>query len=622
MLRISTISTKALVISLISTFSLLAFILALYISSQFKTEAFKAHKRISSQFIQVAARESLTNLDELLSDFGNEIQSDKTLRKNFKNFIKGKLSQSELEADLNAPFSRRFHTAGFLYLQKIRAYDKNLEPLIKSSEGIANLPESLDPELKAIADARSGADKLKMLNHLWYSNAGSHYSVLTPIGGLKVIGFIEITVDPVHNLKQIKETLGVPIQIIDAQNTERYLAEDWPNQIDNHVLADYFFENSAGRKVLGIEAAFDNAELVGDVNQVRNYALGLFSAVTLVFVLFASWFLNRSLFKPVADLVEEMHEAASGNLTLNIDNFGIREVHTLSNSLEDFVSTLRNNVQLILENSNSLYQSATGLSNSADKNKKGIYVQQEQTEQVATAMNEMNATVAEVARNTSAAAEAAHSSQEKSVLGKEAVEKVVYTIKSLSENILTSEGLIEHLNEESKAIGSILDVITSISEQTNLLALNAAIEAARAGEAGRGFAVVADEVRTLATKTQESASDIRNMVESLREGTLGAVDSMNISRRTAEQAVKEITTAGETIDEVSSAVSLMSDINTQIATAAEQQTTVAEEINRNIVKIRDVGIENTSIANGTAEDGSNMLRIAEGLKSSVQTFKI
>lgn len=622
MFNISSISIKTLITSFISVFSVLAIILAFYISHHFKQESFSANQRISSQFIHVTATEAIANLNKLLKELGGELQSDKTLRKQFKTVIVGKHSPSSLSEMLNESFHRRFHTAGFIYIEKIRAYDTNLNYLASSSEGKRNFVTELNSEMKNTAASREGSEKLKILNKLWFTEENSYYSALIPIGGLRVKGYLEVVVNPSHNLKTIEKALNAPINIVNSVGVDQHRSENWPESLDNFVLAEYHFSNLSGKKILGIKAAIDNTRLISQMNTARNTALLLFVVASSIFVVLAMLFLNKTLFKPVRDLVHEMNEASSGNLLVEIDNFGITEVHHLSNTLEELVSSLRSNVQVILDNSTNLFNSATRLSFSADQNKSSIFVQQAQTEQVATAMNEMNATVSEVARNTSAAAKAANDSHEKSVLGKEIVDSAVHTINNLSDSIKQSESLIEKLNDESKAISSILDVITSISEQTNLLALNAAIEAARAGEAGRGFAVVADEVRTLATKTQESASDIRHMVKSLQDGTLGAVESMNVSRSTADKAVDEIDLAGKTIDEVSAAVMQMSDINIQIATAAEEQTVVVEEINQSVVRIKDVGIENSKIASETAKDGVNLLQVAELLGLSVKKFKI
>ena len=621
MLSVSSISTKKLVTAIIIVLALFSIALALLISAQFKVSAFESKKEISSQFIEVTAKEAFKDLNDTLFNLGTELQSDKELRKLLKSVIARKEPAESLEIKLNESFSRRFHTAGLIELEKIRLYDKDMKYITSSSQGKSNLGVDINDNFKARALVREGADRLKMISQLWASKKDSHYSKLIHIGGFRVSGYLEIVVNPAHNLKVIEELLDTPIDIHNLNTESTYKSETWPNDLSNYVVADFFFDDIEGNKILGIEAAFDNSKFTSEIDSKRTFALVTFIIFSLVFIFIVSAFLNKTLFGPLETFVGEIREASSGNLLVEIDKYGVKEAHLLSVNLEEFVISLRENVKIILDNSTHLNSSAKSLSQSAEKNKNGIYVQQLQTEQAATAMNEMSITVAEVARSTADAAKAAANSQDKSLLGKKSVDNVIGTMNQLSNNIQESESLIEDLNKESKAIGAILDVITSISEQTNLLALNAAIEASRAGEAGRGFAVVADEVRTLANKTQESASDIRKMVESLQQGTHNAVESMTTSRNTAEQAVNEISVAGGAIDEVTDAVNLMSDINAQIATAAEEQSAVAEEINQNIIKIKDIGTDNTEVANTTAEEGVNMLQVSEILSDSVKRFK-
>ncbi|MFZ5593945.1 MAG: methyl-accepting chemotaxis protein [Pseudomonadota bacterium] len=247
--------------------------------------------------------------------------------------------------------------------------------------------------------------------------------------------------------------------------------------------------------------------------------------------------------------------------------------------------------------------------------------QRSETDRVATAMNEMSATVQEVARNAGQAANAAHQADEAARSGRQIVMQSIDAIDALAREVEHTAQVIQKLETESGSIGTVVDVIKSIAEQTNLLALNAAIEAARAGEQGRGFAVVADEVRTLASRTQQSTQEIQQMIQRLQHGASEAVQVMIQGRSQAQASVQQAAKAGESLEAITRAVSNITDMNTQIASAAEEQSAVAEEINRNILIISQVGDQSATGAQQTAAASEELARLAIQLRSLVTQFK-
>jgi methyl-accepting chemotaxis protein len=257
-----------------------------------------------------------------------------------------------------------------------------------------------------------------------------------------------------------------------------------------------------------------------------------------------------------------------------------------------------------------------------EQTKDSILKQKTETELVATAMHEMTATVQEVARNTEQASSAAQQADQDSNAGNDVVTQTVQAINDLSQDVEQASSVIEQLKGDSVNIGSVLDVIKSVAEQTNLLALNAAIEAARAGEQGRGFAVVADEVRTLAQRTQESTSEIENLIEVLQIGAEKAVKTMNNSRDRARLTVDQAERAGQSLAAITQAVSTISEMNSHIATAAQQQGSVTEEISRNIGNINDISEQNAHASEQTAEASHELARLGERLRSLVSQFRI
>ena len=261
------------------------------------------------------------------------------------------------------------------------------------------------------------------------------------------------------------------------------------------------------------------------------------------------------------------------------------EVGQVRTALDMLEAKLRTMETRILDCSGHLIAAAENSSTTATKTRADLKQQENEIQQVATAMTEMSSTVREVSNNASEAANSAHQAAEEVDKGKTVVEQTINSINQLSQEVENSTEVIHQLEQDSQNIGSVLEVINAVAEQTNLLALNAAIEAARAGEQGRGFAVVADEVRTLAGKTQQSTEEIRKMIDDLQSGVTRAVDAMSISRKKAHVGVEQVSEAGKSLDSIAQAVHVINDMNAHIAVAANQQSTVTEEINQSICNI-------------------------------------
>ncbi len=253
---------------------------------------------------------------------------------------------------------------------------------------------------------------------------------------------------------------------------------------------------------------------------------------------------------------------------------------------------------------------------------RNISEQQLSTEQVATAIHEMTTTVQEVTRSIAQTAEAAHQAFKETNVGDQMVNTTVTSIQAFATQINSVALAIQALEKNSENIGSIVDVIKSIAEQTNLLALNAAIEAARAGEQGRGFAVVADEVRTLAGRTRESTEEITQMVEKLQTGARESVLLMNNSKEQIDSVVEQAKKAGDSLSNISSSVSQINEMSTQIAVASEEQVSVTEEINQSLAKINVMAVQTAEGAGQTAKASDSMAQLAVTMKSLVQRFRI
>lgn len=323
-------------------------------------------------------------------------------------------------------------------------------------------------------------------------------------------------------------------------------------------------------------------------------------------------------------LLERLKSIAEGDgdLTQRLETTGKDEFGQIAHEFNVFVANLQESIANVVAVSNQLADKSNYIDKESNSTSQTADRQRQETTMAATAINEMSATVLEVARNTSSAADSAKSADQCAVDGQKIVTAMARGVEALAEEIETSSNAINLLKEDSVNVGAVLDVIRGIAEQTNLLALNAAIEAARAGEQGRGFAVVADEVRTLAQRTQESTQEIREVIERLQGGADTAVERMTGSSRKVGENVDAANNAGAALANITEAVKQIVDLNVQIASAAEEQTTVTEEINRNMVNISEQTDITAESAQSLATAAQELRNLSDNLHQTVGRFKV
>ncbi|TPQ27209.1 methyl-accepting chemotaxis protein [Methylomonas koyamae] len=312
----------------------------------------------------------------------------------------------------------------------------------------------------------------------------------------------------------------------------------------------------------------------------------------------------------------------TGNLTVRTRFSPSDEIGVMAQDFDHAAESIHKIVGKVSGYSQTLQRNAEVLLRAVENNSAGAQSQKEYIEQVASAMTEMAAAVQAVARNASQAAGAAAETDRQARAGQTVVQQAVGSINALAREIADAAGTVSNLENHVNDISSILDVIRSVSEQTNLLALNAAIEAARAGEHGRGFAVVADEVRTLASRTQSSTSEIQSMIEKLQSGSKQAVVAMNASRTLAEQSVEKAQASGQALGAITQSVATISTMNTQIATSAEQQNAVTEEVSYTVIKITEIAETGVDTARASLKSGIELTDLAKELEQAVSQFKV
>ncbi|MHB8473486.1 MAG: methyl-accepting chemotaxis protein [Gammaproteobacteria bacterium] len=334
------------------------------------------------------------------------------------------------------------------------------------------------------------------------------------------------------------------------------------------------------------------------------------------------WLVKKILLQKLQRISDVANAVSKGDISMKCDLVSHDLIGDLVKSFNDMAQSLRGMIGEITGSTAQLAAAAEQLTTITENTSHGIRQQQAEIDQVATAVNEMVATVQEVARNAEQAAHAAQEADQSAKSGALVATEAMGGIDALVNEVERSAGAIRELEAESENIGMVLDVIKGIAEQTNLLALNAAIEAARAGEQGRGFAVVADEVRTLASRTQKSTQEIHTMIERLQSGASNAVKVMEKARAQGKKGVDQVEKAAESLAMIAGAVATINDMNTQIASAAEEQSAVAEEINRNVVNISQAAVQSAAGSQQTASSSEDLARLAAQLQSLVGRFKM
>ncbi|MHB8821942.1 MAG: methyl-accepting chemotaxis protein, partial [Pseudomonadaceae bacterium] len=465
---------------------------------------------------------------------------------------------------------------------------------------------------------------IKQIRALRYD--GQDYFWINDLGPVMIMHPMQPKLEG-QNLSQVKDPTGKALfnEMVAVARRDGAGAVDYmwakPGEADPVPKISYVQLFQPWGWIIGSGIYVDDVEAEFKNYLVRFSIIGLFIAAIMA-VLVA--ILIRSITRPLRNSMSAMANIASGeaDLTRDLDVSGNDELTTLGRDFNRFTGKLRSVISQLLETAQSLGQSSQTLGSVSGDAFQQSQQQLQQMELVATAINEVTYAVQEVAKNAEHAASEVGDAENQAGQGQLNIEASLQQIDQLSATISQAVGVIQSLADETTKIGSVLEVIGSIADQTNLLALNAAIEAARAGEQGRGFAVVADEVRLLAQRTQQSTAEIQTMIERLQKNSGAAVNVIMESNRASQLTVEQASQAGESLGQIAQALRNLSGLNASIASATLQQSHVVEDINQNVTQAAGLAQQSTDAAEQTREAGKHLGELAERLNSLLRQFRV
>lgn len=610
------ISIKTLTTLIFFIFGAIVFSLIFLSTTHLQEVALESEKATTAGFVAVNVRAAIKNLNENATALGLSAAKLNPLRKATKKLLKmpnDNTTRLTLVTLLDRQFHQVFVTTGVVDLLKLRIYNLDFAPLAQSNEKL-ELPGGLPKALSDVAKNRQGAERLKPIGALWLSSEGPLHSMLIPIGGLRLIGYLEVVSNPVKYLHLVAKTSELPLTIKSSdQKITLFQSANWQTDQINSIVIPYSLQTADQQPAYSLSVQKDITFFNATVKSTQSLVNLLVGIAMLLCIIFSLFIFERFLFLDIHNIIQALRKCADGDLRIDFKPKGLKELYDLNSELIKLVNNTAMNISNIGFSANQVAKAAGDLFAVTERTTQGVTKQLTQTNSIDAALTGMLNALSETGNAIQSTHSAAEETDNKAIKGMSVVARAQEVTTTLADAISNVANSIKQLKNESINIGGVLDVIKGIAEQTNLLALNAAIEAARAGEQGRGFAVVADEVRTLASRTQQSTTEIRQMIERLQSGAELADDMTKTITKHAHTSVEQSTMVEASLNDIRKDVALIRDKSIQLTQSAKQQNQITNEIGDKIKVIRE-------IADNTEKDSKEITRASQFLNKISAEF--
>ncbi|WP_299015366.1 methyl-accepting chemotaxis protein [uncultured Photobacterium sp.] len=564
-------------------------------------------RSVQSALAALEQTKQLMEVKENRQQVDGIIESIQRFNRSFSDFVKAKQNNIKVRKD---------------FLNAAKEFSDTIDKVLSSVETYYSANQNDFEEFNRYRAAKSLKDKFNNLRvNIWMYNEHPTKNKADDIM-MRISELQSVIVD--LQAVMLSEQTQQYLQLLDKQfDTYQGLFSATINDVTSmdaagqHILTNANTASEQAYSLIKNELAY--AKSVQSQLEMMTYGAIIF-AVMLSGGL--SVWLVQSIMHPLAQSVRFAQQIAQGNLTHHIELKGSDEFTTLNQALNQSSDSLRNIIGQLKNLSGVLTESSGAIEGSVTESSHSVQLQQSETENIATAINEMTVAATQISANANQASDQSEHAASAAQTGNDVVQNTTEAMNTLSDAMTTASNVVNKLNEDTNNIGNILGVIRGIADQTNLLALNAAIEAARAGEQGRGFAVVADEVRSLAQKTQDSIEDITVITEAIQNGASDVVDVMKTSTDQSDKVVELSRRSGVAYNNIVDAISVITDMNTQVSVGATEQSTVAEDINANILRIKTIADENATGLSKIQSQINNQLQQTEALNKVIAFFRI